>query len=86
MVTQLSGTEQWVFNLEQGKALQASAQQQSIGQRGMCKCAGVCFCVCVCARVSRQSARSDLCIQHYSLNKHTVLVPLFKHLIKIQYI
>lgn len=44
MVTQLGGTEQWVYNLEQGKALQASAQQQSIGQRGMYKsvCARVC--------------------------------------------
>lgn len=46
MVTQLSGTEQWVFNLERGKALQASAQQQSIGQRR------VCVRVCVSVRES----------------------------------
>lgn len=54
MVTQLSGTEQWVFNLERGKALQASAQQQSIGQRRVCLRACVCVCERVCACVSSE--------------------------------
>lgn len=56
MVTQLSGTEQWVFNLEQGKALRAWAQQQSIGQRQLCVCVSAREGAGASVRVSRQSA------------------------------
>lgn len=55
MVTQLSATEQWVYNLEQGEAFQAAAQQQSIGQRGMCTPVHVCVCVSMCMHVCASS-------------------------------
>lgn len=48
MVTQLGGTEQWVDNLEQGKALAASSQEATLRrQRGMCEpaCAPALICV-----------------------------------------